>query len=283
MIVFNALALGFSSAKAAVALEQTGMTAWPDDWIHFAGITHLILGGAGVVLGALSLIWWSQKTGRWYAVFAVTLLISMLLNVAAFYLFVVPPHSAGCVDLCPGHLGYPLPFATLSPSGAVKIYIVDFVLNLLLLWLLWLGGTVVWRLLSESLELGEKGLRFRLLFVVAFFLLPWGLMPRYFSPPAAAVTGDELRLAVNARRAAETTYGVTGLWVQRLALEDIRYVPLEVPDIFGGIDKPQAQVCLRGYTYFYLPWRRYRVKLDQTGVTALSFQELPLTGSCWQP
>ncbi len=256
---------------------------WPDGLVHFAGITHLILAIIGVILGTLLVIWWSQQTGRWYAVFAGTLLFSMVLNVAAFYLFVVPPHSAGCIDLCPGSLGFPLPFATLSPSGAVQIYIGDFLLNLLLLWLLLFGGVVVWRTLSEAIQLRERGLRFRLLSFVAFVLLSWGLLPRYFSPPAARVTGDELRLSVNARRAAETTYGVTGLWVHRLALEDINYVPLEVPDVFGGINKPQAQVCLRGYTYFYVPWRRYLVKLDQTGVTALNFEELSLTGSCWQP
>ena len=96
-----------------------------------------------MIIGALLLIWWSQQTGRWYAVFAGTLLFSMALNVAAFYLFVVPPHSAGCIDLCPGRLGFPLPFATLSPSGAVQIYIGDFLLNLLLLWLLLFGGVVL--------------------------------------------------------------------------------------------------------------------------------------------
>ncbi len=260
-----------------------GIAVWPDDWIHFAGITDLILAFIGVVLGVLLLIWWSQQTSRWYAIFASTLLISMLLNVAAFYLFVVPPHSAGCVDLCFGRIGYPLPFATMAPSGTVQIYMIDFVLNLLLLWLMWFSSTVVWRLLSEAVELRERGCRFRLLFFLAFFLLPWGLLPRYFRPPAAYVTGEELRLSVNARRAAETTYRVTGLWVHRLALEDIRYIPLGAPDVFGGIDQPQAQVCLRGYTYFYLPWRRYRVMLDRTGVTALDIQELPLTGSCWQP
>lgn len=265
-----------------MATGLTGTAVWPDEWIHFAGITHLILGIVGVALGVLLLIWWAQQTERWYTIFAGTLLVSMLLNIAAFYLFVVPPHRAGCVDLCPGRIGYPLPFATISPSGALQIYVVDFVLNLLLLWLLWLSGTVVWRLLSEAVELRERGWRFRLLFVLAFFLLPWGLMPRYFSPPAAHVTGDELRLSVNARRIAETTYGITGLWVHRLALEDIRYIPLEVPDVFGGIDQPQTQVCLRGYTYFYLPWRRYRVILDRAGVTALNLQEVSLTGSCWQ-
>ena len=255
----------------------------PEGWIHFAGATHLVLGIAGVILGALLVIWWTQQTGRWYAVFAGTLLLSMLLNVGAFYVFVVPPHSAGCFDLCPGLLGFPLPFGTLSSAGTVQIYIGDFVLNLLLLWLLLFGSVVVWRILSEAIQLRERGVRFRLLSFVTFVLLSWGLLPRYFSPPAADVTGDELRLAVNARRAAESTYGVTGLWVHRLALEDIRYVPVEAPDIFGDVDKPQAQVCLRGYTYFYLPWRRYRVRLDQTGVTPLNFEELSLTGSCWLP
>lgn len=271
-------------ARPVLSLRAVaGMAVWPDDWIHFAGIGHLVLGVVGALLGALLLIWWVQQTGRWYGVFAASLLISMLLNVAAFFLFVVPPHSVGCVDLCPGRLGFPLPYATLFQSGAVKIYFVDFLLNLEMLWLLWLGGAFFWRILSEAVEWRERGLRFRMLFVLMFVLLPWGLIPRYFSPPAAAATGDELRLSVNARHAAETTYGVTGLWVLRLALEDIRYVPLVVPDVLGGIDKPQAQVCLRGYTYFYLPWRRYRVKLDQTGSTALEIQELTLTGSCWQP
>ena len=255
---------------------------WPDDWIHFAGVSHLVLGGVGVVLGALLLTWWAQQTGRWYGVFAGTLLLGMLLSVASFYLLVVPPHSAGCVDLCPGTLGFPLAFARLSPSGSTTIYIVDFLLNLLLVWLFSLGTVVCWRLLCEAVAWRERGLRFRFVFGVVVLLLPWGLLPRYVSPPAAEVAGEELRLSVNARRAAETTYRVTGLWVHRLALEDIRYIPLEVPEQLGGIGKPQAQVCLRGYTYFYLPWRRYRVKLDQTGVTALSFRELPLTGSCWQ-
>lgn len=258
-------------------------TIWPEGWIHFAGITHLILGIAGLILGALLLIWWTQNTGRWYAVFAVTLLFSMVLNVAAYYLFVVPPHSAGCIDLCPGRIGFPLPFATLSTSGSVQIYIGDFLLNLLLLWLLLFGGVVLWRILSEAIQLRERGLRFRILYFVTFILLSWGLLPRYIGPPAARVTGDQLRLSVNARRAAESTYGVTGLWIHRLALEDIRYVPVEAPDAFGDIDKPQAQVCMRGYTYFYLPWRRYRVRLDQTGVTPLNFAELSLAGSCWQP
>lgn len=258
-----------------------GVAVWPDDWVHFAGLTDLVLALSGLILGGLLLVWWSQQTRRWYTLFAATLLISTVLNVAAFYFFVVPPHSAGCLDICPGRIGYPLPFATISPAGDVRVYVIDFVLNLLLLWLLWLGGTVVWRFLSEAVELRARGWRFRLIFALAFVLLPWGLLPRYFEPPQAQVIGEELRLAVNARRAAETTYAVTGLWVHRLALEDIRYVPLEVPNIFGGIDRPQAQVCLRGYTWFYLPWRRYRVSLDRTGVTALNMQEMPLTGSCW--
>ena len=99
---------------------------WPDGWIHFAGITHLILGIIGVIIGALLVIWWSQQTGRWYAVFAGTLLFSMVLNVAAFYFFVVPPHSAGCIDLCPGSLAFLSPSPHFPPAAKFKSILATF-------------------------------------------------------------------------------------------------------------------------------------------------------------
>jgi hypothetical protein len=65
--------------------------------------------------------------------------------------------------------------------------------------------------------------------------------------------------------------------VQRLALEDVRRsaVTRNPESLFG--ETVVNEVCLRGYIYFYLPWRRYRVTLDPSGVTAV-----PLTGSCWE-
>jgi hypothetical protein len=252
-----------------------------EQWSYFAGWSDLILAGAGLLLGTLLLIWWRQQSDRWYTVFSVTLLSAALIDVATFSLFVIPPHFVGCPDGCAGQMGYPLPFATVGLDGNVSLYLLDFVLNLLLIWLLLFVLTVLARIFSEAVDLGVRSRRFKVGFFILFFALPLALLPRYFNPPEPPVYGDELRLSVNARRAAEMTYNVTGLWVQRLALEDIRYAPIQVPDVFGGIDRPQAQICLRGYVYFYIPWMRYRITLDRAGVTALNMTRRPLTGSCW--
>jgi len=233
-------------------------------------------------MGVLLVIWWRQQSGRWYSIFAGTLLLGMIFNVGSYFLFVVPPHYAGCPNGCPGRLGYPLPFATLDLDGRSKLYLVDFLLNLLLLWLVWLGGSVVWRVLSEAVDLRERTPRFRFLFFIIVVVLPWATAPRYANPPQIEVRGDDLRISINARRAADLTYAVTGLWIQRLAVEDIRYAPLQVPSILGGADQPRAQVCLRGYTWFYIPWQRYLVTLDHAGVTALNMRRIPLDGSCWR-
>ncbi|MCL4832112.1 MAG: hypothetical protein KJZ86_06710 [Caldilineaceae bacterium] len=255
---------------------------WPDDWLHFAGWQDLLFAGLGLTLGLLLVIWWRQQSSRWYSLFAGTLLLGMVLNIGSLYLFVIPPYSAGCPTGCLGRLGYPLPFATVGLDGNSKLYLVDFILNLILLWLLWLGGTVLWRVLSEAVELRFRTLRFRFFFFLLVGVLPWALLPRFLSPPQIDTFGEDQRIAINARRAAELTYDVTGLWIQRLAVEDIRYTPLQVPSIFGGAQQPQSQVCLRGYTWFYIPWQRYLVTLDRTGVTALNMQRLDLAGSCWK-
>lgn len=255
---------------------------WPDDWLFFAGWQDMIFGGVGLVFGVLLVIWWRQQSDHWYSIFAATLLAGMFLNVSSYFLFVVPPYAAGCPSVCVGRLGYPLPFAALRPDSAPELYLVDFLLNLILLWLFCLGGSVLWRVLSEAVELRFRSRRFRLGFFLIVAVLPWATLPRYFNPPQIELQGEYMRIAINANRAAEMTYGVTGLWVQRLAVEDIRYMPLEVPSIFSGIDQPQSQVCLRGYTWFYIPWQRYLVTLDRMGVTALNMQRLGLEGSCWE-
>ncbi len=70
--------------------------------------------------------------------------------------------------------------------------------------------------------------------------------------------------------------------MQRLALEDVRLLsPNPLGEQTPDLSAVRSQVCLRGYTYFFVPWRRYRVSLEPTGVTALSITELPLNGSCW--
>jgi len=143
---------------------------------------------------------------------------------------------------------------------------------------------MLWRLLALGFQWWKRSLWVKFLFVLTLAILPWAFAPRFLPPPQPQTSGEELRLANNARRSAEFTYRITGPWVQRLALEDIR--------IFRGAQgegviasqeqRAISQVCLRGYTYFFIPWRRYRITLDATGATALSLTELGLEGSCWE-
>ena len=255
----------------------------PEIWTNFAEWWDALSAAAAVLLILLLIIWWRQQTRYWFRIAASTFLAALILCILSIYLFVVPPHSAGCLGTCAGRGGYPLPVALLNVDGTRSIAPVDFVLNLLLLWLLWLGASLLWAILAEAFAWWRRPLQGRILFVVLVAILPWALLPRVLGPPQPRPQGEELRLANNARRSAEFTYGITGLWVQRLALDDMQPVApgtLETPpESLEG--QGVTVVCLRGYTYFYLPWRRYRITLDASGTTALNLVELPLTGSCW--
>jgi hypothetical protein len=254
---------------------------WVQGWVYFADLVDLGLALMGMLLIALLIVWWRQQTRHWFRVVMITFLMALLLCIGSFYLFVVPPYFASCPSGCTGWRGFPLPFALIGLNGVSRVAPLDFLLNLEMLWLLWLGASVVWRLVAIAIRWENRSWRSRLLFVFFLILLPWAMLPRVLDPPQPQVRGEELRLAVNARRSAEFTYRITGFWLQRLALEDIRLAaPSQSPEsLFGATEV--NEVCLRGYTYFYLPWQRYRITLDPTGVTALNLAEVPLTGSCW--
>lgn len=265
-----------------------GRVAWQAEdqaipWFYFSDRVDLIFAGIGLVLGLLMVLWWREQSPAWYAVWALSLLAGTLLALGSAYLFQIPPRLVGCVDsLCPGQIGYPLPFGQIPPDGgAPQIFLGDFLLNMELLWLAVLGTSVAWRFLALAVDLPRQSLRGKILYLLLAVLLPWALLPRFLPPPEPTLQGEALRVAVNARRAGEVTYQITGLWVQRLAFEDVRWIPVQVPAALRGLDQPQPQVCLRGYTYFYIPWRRYRITLDRTGTTPLRLEELPLAGSCW--
>jgi hypothetical protein len=237
---------------------------------------------AGGLILTLLIIWWRQQTRHWFRVVMATLLAALILCIGSYHLFVVPPYVASCPPGCTGWRGFPLPVARIDLDGMARVFPLDFLLNLLMLWLLWLGASLVWRLAALAIRWENRTWRVRLVFIALLVLLPWALLPRVLNPPQPRTSGEDLRLAVNARRSAEFTYRVTGAWVQRLALEDLRRsAPIDNPETVFG-ETVVNEVCLRGYTYFYVPWRRYRVTLDPSGVTALQFTEMPLTGSCWE-
>lgn len=258
------------------------MPTWSDSWSIYATLPDAAFAAAGLLGCLLIILWWRQQSNQWLRVALATLLGATLLAIASYYLFVVPPHFAGCADGCDGWRGYPLRMALYTVEGENFISPADFALNIIILWLLWLVASVVWKLLATLFRLEDAGRRWRIVFVLAFAILPWGLLPRILNPPQPQVFGEDLRLANNARRAAEFTYGVTGILVHRLALEDVRRdteVDTIDPATAGQIVN---QVCLRGYTWFYLPWQRYRVGLDANGSTALRLDTVPLSGSCWE-
>jgi hypothetical protein len=254
---------------------------WSNDLVSFAGWPDAALAGVSLLLTALLIIWWRQQTRHWFRIAAGLALVSLVMCIAGFYLFEAPAYYAGCPQGCLGWRGYPRPFATVALDGSALIAPLDFALNWLMLWLLWLLASVLWAILAVAFRWPERSTRLRLLFVLVVGVLPWALLPRFIEPPQPSPRGEDLRLATNARRSAEFTYRITGFWVQRLALEDVRRLPVTGEFDIDTVNEAGSQVCLRGYTYFYLPWRRYRIALNRSGVTALSLTQLPLDEPCW--
>ncbi len=255
----------------------------PEGLTYFADWRDLLFALGGMLSVTLLIIWWSQQTRHWYRVAILTFLIAFGLGFGSLYLFEIPPHYAGCETGCTGWRGYPLPVARITFDGQTQIGLFDFALNVLLLWVIVLLASLFLRLLATAVGWEQRSQRVRFLVLLGLILIPWALLPRYMVPPQPQTSGEELRLINNAQRAAESTYRITGFWIQRLALEDLRQLspnPLAEaePDLAGV----RSQVCLRGYTFFYIPWRRYRVNLEPTGVTALDLMEVPLEGSCWE-
>jgi len=258
------------------------MPIWTSNWSQFADVADLPFAVAGLVGCLLIILWWRQQSQQWLRVALGTLLMAVLLAIASYYFFVVPPWFANCPEGCDGWRGFPLRMALYEVEGRSTLAPGDFALNVLILWLIILGASVIWRLLATLFRFEEMRRRGRLLFILIFMVLPWAMLPRIINPPQPQVFGEELRLANNARRAAEFTYGVTGIWVHRLALEDVqRSVEVDTVDP-ATAGRILHQVCLRGYTWFYLPWQRYRVGLEANGANALALTTVPLEGSCWE-
>lgn len=147
----------------------------------------------------------------------------------------MPPHYVGCPRWLSGRLGYPLPFAMLTLDWVPKLYLVDFLLESSPALAALPGGECALAGTERAIELRFRSRRFRLIFFLVVAVLPWATLPRYFqsAPSGTARSRHAYHQCAPGRRA---TYGVTGLWVQRLAVEDIRYPPIQVPATLGGVD-----------------------------------------------
>ncbi len=260
--------------------SQLALPDLPSAWVLFAGWPDIFSGLIPLSLLTLLTVWWRQQIRFWSTTVVLALIVALGFSMGSLAVFQVPPHYVGCPAGCEGWQGYPLAFASMNFDGVRTLAPVDFILNVLWLWLLWLGVFMVMRLLGMALEWRSRSTRFRLTLLLFVFVLPFAYMPRLLDPPQPILQGENQRLAINAQRTAQFTYSLTGPWVQRLAVEDIRNLPATTAAAFG-FEPDTTQVCLRGYTYFYLPWRRYRIILDTSGVVALNLAELPLDQPCW--
>ena len=258
---------------------QLSLPPLPEQWVLFAGWQDLLFGLVALGLVVLLAIWWRQQIDLWVPLLAVTLGIAAGLSIATLSVFQVPAHFVDCPGGCNGWRGYPVAFASVDFAGVRTLAPVDFILNLLWTWLLVLFLFMVLRLAGTAYNWSERGFRAKFLFLLFILVLPLALVPRVMDPPQPYLTGESQRLAVNALRTSQYTYNLTGAWVQRLAVEDIR--SLSSSGATFGFETATTQVCLRGYTYFYIPWRRYRLILDTSGVIALNLTELPLDQPCW--
>ncbi len=128
-------------------------------WFTAVAWRDLLFALAALVLVTLLVIWWSQQTRYWYRITICTFLAAFLFCMMGFYLFEVPPYYASCPAGCPGWRGYPRPVATILLDGSSQISGTDFGLNLLMLWLLWLAASMIWRLLGIAFQWWQRPLR----------------------------------------------------------------------------------------------------------------------------
>lgn len=268
----------------------------PDGWVYFSDWRDGLVALIGMFLITLMIVWWQQQSRYWFRVMMSTLLAAVILSISSFYIFHVPRYFVGCPAEtgCDGWRGFPQPIAQIGLTERVRngatiyeenilVAPLDFGFNLIILWLLLLGASIIWRLIALAVSWPNRPLRTKAILILFVGILPWALLPRFLSPPQPTPAGESIIIANNARRVAEFTYDITGPWVHRLALEDIRTAPANYETEFckPEPDEKIRQVCLRGYTYFYLPWRRYLIDLEPNGVTSCNIVELELVQPCW--
>lgn len=271
-----------NSFVLAAQWPQFDLPTLPSGWAYFSTWQDALFTLVSLGLAILFVIWWRQQSRQWFRVVMTALLGALLFCIGSYYIFVVYPYQVGCDELCTGWRGFPRPVAVITLEDQTLLGPLDFLANLILLWLILLTVAVVWRILIISLGWRQRSLRTKIVMVLAVWVIPWALLPRFLDPPQPTVAAEDQRVANNALRTAEFTYRITGLWVQRLALEDIRQARGEEGFASLSNDIASKQVCLKGYTYFYLPWSRYRILLEASGVSSVRMIQMPLGGSCWQ-
>lgn len=232
----------------------------------------IILAGLLIVFAVLLAIWWRQQTYRWALVVMLCLLIAPLLSWWSGSVFRVEPYRAGCDALCVGRAGAPVATAQIDGAGE-KFLPAGFAVNTLLYLVLALGWAAVIRTLVVRVgETTRHAFLAQAILVAVLAAAPLALSPLFLPAPQAQARGDPLRIAINAQREVYMYNQQSTSPVLRVGLEDVR------PRTDG---QQGMRVCLRAYTFFYLPAGYLYLDMTPEGVHSNAGGALPNGASCW--
>jgi len=233
----------------------------------------LLLGLVLVATAVLLAIWWRQQSLRWWIVLALCLFVAPVLSLWSGMAFHVADYRAGCDGLCPGFRGAPLATYRGEAAGG-GLVISGFLLNTLIYLVVLLGWAAVVRaILRGSRGSQRHGWAVEMIAGLALLVIPLALSPLVLPPPEAHVRGDPQRIAINARREVYLYNQLADWPILRVGLEDVRP---------RRDDQPGMRVCLRAYTFFYLPVGSMFLDMTPEGVHSNNGGVLSGPASCWQ-
>jgi hypothetical protein len=226
-----------------------------------------------VVATVLLAVWWRQQTYRWALVVVLAILAAPALSLWSAEAFQVADYRAGCDGICAGFRGAPIPVYASDGSG-YDFLPGGFAVNSLAYCVIILGwGAVVQALLKRIGENARNANLGMTLAGAALLIAPVALSPWFLPAPEAHVRGDSLRVAINAAREVYMYDQESPVPVLHVALNDVRPRP-------DGL--PGMRVCLRTYTFFYLPAGHLFLDMTQEGVHSNGGGFLPIDASCWE-
>ena len=233
----------------------------------------ILLGIGLILLAALMAVWWRQQTYRWIIVVLGCLVLAPFVSWWSGQTFQVADYRAGCDGLCPGYAGAPIPFWRGEVAGS-EFVAGMFLVNTGAYVVILLGWSMFIRAVIRTIAADARGSAVRRLALgLTLLIVPLALSPLILPPPEARVRGDSQRIAINARREVYMYNRMAPAPVLRVGLADVR------PRKDGN---PGMRVCLRAYTFFYLPIGHMALDMTPEGVHSNAGGVLPLDQSCWQ-
>jgi hypothetical protein len=238
-------------------------------------LAHLqtVLLGVGMVIAAVLLtIWWRQQTFRWPIVLVICLVGAPLLSWGSAMAFQVVDYRAGCDGLCPGYSGAPVPIFQGETAGNTFMPGMLLLSSLIYLVVLLGWGAITYALLSRTKQATQLSGAGRFLAALIILAAPFMLAPLYVPPAEAHVRGDPQRIAINAQREVYMYDHLASAPVWGVGLEDVRPRP-------DG--SPGMRVCLRTYTFFYVPTGHLYLDMAPEGVHSTGGGMVPQSKTCW--